>query len=74
MTVSQCLLAWVQVNGDALVLLSRLLHATHPEVRAAAVFALSICIQVRPGLSYLLSISGQAQSLALLLPLSGLTF
>ncbi|CAL5222212.1 g4544 [Coccomyxa viridis] len=35
-----------QVTGDALVLLSRLLHATHPEVRAAAVFALSICIQI----------------------------
>jgi hypothetical protein len=35
-----------QVTGDALVLLSRLLHATHPEVRAAAVFALGVCIQV----------------------------
>ena len=34
------------MDGDALLLLSRLLHATHPEVRAAAVFALSICIQV----------------------------
>ena len=36
----------MQVTGDALVLLSRLLQATHPEVRAAAVFTLSICIQV----------------------------
>ena len=35
-----------QMDGDALLLLSRLLHAIHPEVRAAAVFALSICIQV----------------------------
>ena len=37
---------WAQMDGDALLLLSRLLHAIHPEVRAAAVFALSICIQV----------------------------
>lgn len=28
------------------MLLSRLLQAMHPEVRAAAVFTLSICIQV----------------------------
>ncbi|CAL8465312.1 g4847 [Coccomyxa elongata] len=36
----------VQVSSDALLLLSKLLLASHPEVRAAAVFALSICIQV----------------------------
>ena len=35
-----------QVSSDALSLLSKLLLASHPEVRAAAVFALSICIQV----------------------------
>ena len=48
--VCSCVLSIIsgsaQVTGDALVLLSRLLHATHPEVRAAAVFALGICVQV----------------------------
>jgi hypothetical protein len=37
----------LQVSTDALALLSKLLVASHPEVRAAAIFALSICIQVR---------------------------
>ena len=36
-----------QVTSDALALLSKLLLAAHPEVRAAAIFALSICIQAR---------------------------
>jgi hypothetical protein len=35
-----------QVSSDALSLLSKLLLGPHAEVRAAAVFALSICIQV----------------------------
>jgi len=46
----ELLLLWhivAQVSSDALSLLSKLLLTPHPEVRAAAVFALSICIQAR---------------------------